>query len=210
MRKCQNTWEFVANVIYFVSVGGIQLSYESGSSSWHYRPIRSEFDSSTTQCHSQRILSWRSGLKLRRITLHSHTNTWCWFGLGSQTDGMIHVWYMNCSFSVSQTRLSCRTNDDLLFLCRQLSTNSNSHNYYLKLRLLYSAYGTIIASLQHHYGIITWIMVLSISGIESLLVEPLATLHLGSAGKWALLPCFQQTIMESGSKGRIWFAASEV
>lgn len=52
-------------------------------------------------------------------------------------------------------------------------------------------------------------MVLSISGIESLLVEPLATLHSGSAGKWALLPCFQQTAMESGSKGRIWLTTSK-
>lgn len=102
----------------------------------------------------------------RRIMLRSHTNTWCWFDpQGSQTDGMIHVWYMNWSFSVLQTELRCRTNDDLLFLCRQLSTYSYSHNYYLKLRLLYSVYDTIIASRQHHYGIITWIMVLCISGI---------------------------------------------
>lgn len=121
-------------------------------------------------------------------------------------------WFMSGIWTghfLSHAELSCRTNDDFLFLCRQLSTYSNSYNYYLKLRLLYSAYGTIIASLQHHYGIITWIMVLSISGIESLLVERLATLHSGSVGKWALLPCFQQTTMESGSKGRIWLTTSK-
>lgn len=141
-----------------------------------YRPVRSETDSSATHV----ILRKPSPEDVfRRIMLPSHTNARSWF------DGMIHVWFMSCSFSVWQTEVSRQTNDDLLFLSRQLRTYSTSHNYHPRSGRLHPAYGTKIASLRHHYGIIANIM---------------ATL---CSGKWFLPPCLQQTIMESGSTGRI-------
>lgn len=52
----------------------------------------------TSQSEVSLIAAELSGI-LRKT---SPENTWRWFDpQGSQTDGMIHVWYMNWSFSVS-------------------------------------------------------------------------------------------------------------